>query len=102
MLSLLLLQPLLHWTQLRSNNFKTFDGTSMACPHVAGAAALYMADDPSMTPEQLLAKLQTHSSKDQVTNGGDGSPNLLLFVGDEEDAPTTTTAPSPPPSINEC
>ena len=66
---------------LRSNNFETFDGTSMACPHVAGAAALYMADDPSMTPEQLLEKLQTPSSKDQITNRGDGSPNLLLFVG---------------------
>jgi subtilisin family serine protease len=33
-------------------------GTSMACPHVAGAAALVWAAEPSLTPEQVRLRLR--------------------------------------------
>jgi subtilisin len=38
--------------------FNTFSGTSMASPHVAGAAALYKANNPGATPAQVKTALQ--------------------------------------------
>lgn len=38
-----------------------YNGTSMAAPHVAGVAALWLARDPSLTPAQLLSQLQANA-----------------------------------------
>ncbi|MFF7179432.1 S8 family serine peptidase [Streptomyces sp. NPDC008121] len=59
----------------------TISGTSMATPHVAGAAAVYLADNPSATPAQVSTALTTAATPNVVTNPGTGSPNKLLFVG---------------------
>ena len=68
----------------------TISGTSMASPHVAGAAALYLADHPGQTPAQVSAGLVAAASTGVVTSPGTGSPNRLLNVG-----AGTVTPPGP-------
>ncbi|WNM40431.1 S8 family peptidase [Micromonospora halotolerans] len=58
----------------------TLSGTSMASPHVAGAAALVLGANPSYTPAQVTSYLTTNATTGKVTNPGSGSPNRLLFV----------------------
>ncbi|MER6596550.1 S8 family peptidase, partial [Micromonospora purpureochromogenes] len=58
----------------------TISGTSMASPHVAGAAALVLSANPSYTPAQVASYLITNATTGRVTNPGTGSPNRLLFV----------------------
>ncbi|MEU3748944.1 MULTISPECIES: S8 family peptidase [Streptomyces] len=56
----------------------TISGTSMATPHVAGAAAVYLAGQTSATPAQVATALVNGSTPNKVTSPGSGSPNRLL------------------------
>ncbi|MEU8240282.1 S8 family peptidase [Actinoplanes missouriensis] len=58
----------------------TISGTSMASPHVAGAAALVLSRNPSYTPAQVASSLISSATPNVVTSPGSGSPNRLLFV----------------------
>ena len=53
-------------------------GTSMASPHVAGLAAIYLATQPGATPAQVSDRLTAGASRGLVITAGVGSPNLLL------------------------
>lgn len=55
-------------------------GTSMASPHAAGVAALYLERHRQATPAQVSQALVDSASKDKLVNIGSNSPNLLLFA----------------------
>ncbi|ANS64191.1 alkaline serine protease [Streptomyces lincolnensis] len=58
----------------------TISGTSMATPHVAGAAAVYLANHTSATPAQVATALVNGSTTGKVTSPGTSSPNRLLKI----------------------
>ncbi|KOX14786.1 S8 family peptidase [Micromonospora profundi] len=68
----------------------TISGTSMATPHVVGAAALVASANPSWSPQQVRDQLVANATPNVVTSPGTGSPNRLLYVG------SGGTTPPPP------
>jgi serine protease len=72
----------------------TISGTSMASPHVAGVAALYLATNPNATPAQVRNAIVDNATSGKVTDAGSGSPNKLLysiFGGGENPPPPDDT-----------
>jgi subtilisin family serine protease len=84
---------------------RVMSGTSMATPHVAGAAALYLSANPQATPAQVRDALVAGATPGAVSNAGSGSPTGLLFnVGGpaapvQEKAPVTAPATAPPAPV---
>ncbi|HEY0141941.1 MAG TPA: S8 family peptidase [Thermoanaerobaculia bacterium] len=58
----------------------TISGTSMATPHVAGVAALYLQGSTSASPATVHSALINNASLNKVSSAGSGSPNRLLFT----------------------
>jgi subtilisin family serine protease len=57
----------------------TISGTSMASPHVAGVAALYLQGNPSASAATVASAIVSTATPGKVTSPGTGSPNLLLY-----------------------
>ncbi|MBB5939637.1 S8 family peptidase [Streptomyces zagrosensis] len=60
----------------------TISGTSMATPHVVGAAAVYLAGHQDAAPEAVAKALTDGATPDKITNPSEGTPNKLLKVAE--------------------
>ncbi|MER5680163.1 S8 family peptidase [Streptomyces sp. NPDC000971] len=58
----------------------TISGTSMATPHVVGAAAVYLGGHPDATPEEVAKALTDGATPDAISNATEGTANKLLKV----------------------
>nr|WP_221277125.1 S8 family peptidase [Deinobacterium chartae] len=65
-----------HTTNTATN---TISGTSMATPHVAGAAALYLQGNPGATPATVRNALVNQGTSG-VISSTQGTPNVLLYT----------------------
>jgi subtilisin family serine protease len=73
-------------------------GTSMASPHVAGAAALYLETHPSATPAEVSSAIVASSTTNALFQLGPNTPNKLLRVNGPSSGavlPPPTNAPAP-------
>jgi subtilisin family serine protease len=69
----------------------SISGTSMATPHVAGGAALYLSTHTAATPKEVGDAIIAAATDGKVTNPGTGSPNKLLYTGSGGTEPPPTS-----------
>lgn len=63
-----------------NSSTNTISGTSMAAPHVAGAAALYLEANSTAAPTEVFNALVNNATTGRL-NSLNGSPNRLLYSG---------------------
>lgn len=83
------------YSSLPGNKYASWNGTSMAAPHVSGAAALYLSKYPNAAPSELKSRLM--SSADPVAalvgkSVSGGRLNLYRLFADDDSPPSAPTA----------
>jgi len=71
-------------------------GTSMACPHVSGASALVLSQNPNMKPADVYAEIVSRAERGALGNMKPNDKNYFLWVGSDA-APVPVPTPAPPP-----
>ncbi|MBO4395256.1 MAG: S8 family serine peptidase [Eubacterium sp.] len=82
-------------------SYQSYQGTSMASPHVAGAAAMIILNHPGSTPSEVEYRIKS-CARDLGTAGWDmyygyGIPDLTA-LDDSAPVPTATPAPTTKPT----
>lgn len=71
------------------SDVRTLSGTSMASPHTAGVASLYLQTHPTATPAQVREALFGYTTKGVVTNSSSTNNHMLYSL-------ENSTTPNPP------
>jgi subtilisin family serine protease len=65
---------------LPGNTTGSYNGTSMATPHVAGVAALYLQTSPSASPATVKSYIESNATPNVISGGSTGGTvNRLLY-----------------------
>merc|ERR1740123_1877640 len=73
----------------------SLSGTSMACPHVSGGAALVLDANPSFAASKVISNLLSGAVVGAISDLKSGDTNALLYVGEGGPPPAP---PAPPAS----
>ncbi|MDN3612208.1 S8 family peptidase [Vibrio ostreicida] len=76
--------------------YRTISGTSMAAPHVAGVAALYLQENNALSPAQVSTLISDRASVDKV-NDTRGTVNKLLYSQTDSGCEPDCDTPTPDP-----